>query len=78
MRKEGNHARPHFHIEYRDLYRASYAVDNFERLVGEIPLKYEKPILDWAVRHQKSLKLTWKKLQAGEDIRELVLAADEN
>jgi hypothetical protein len=72
MRKEGNHSRPHFHIQYKNQYSASYAVDNFERLAGIIPSKYEKPILNWASRNQKSLRVTWDKLQAGEDVRELV------
>jgi hypothetical protein len=77
MRKEGNHSRPHFHIQYKNQYSASYAVDNFERLAGNIPSKYEKTILKWATRNQKSLKVTWDKLQAGEDVRELISAEDE-
>jgi hypothetical protein len=77
MRKENNHQRPHFHIEYRNQYSASYAVDNFKQLAGNIPAKYEKPILAWAARNQKSLRITWEKLQAGESIRDLVSAENE-
>jgi hypothetical protein len=77
MRKEGNHSRPHFHIKYKNQYSGSYAVDNFELLAGKVPAKYEKPILYWAARNQKSLMVTWEKLQAGEDIRELVSAANQ-
>lgn len=39
MRQEGNHSRPHFHIQYKNQYSASYAVDNFERLAVNIPAK---------------------------------------
>lgn len=77
MRKEGNHSRPHFHVQYKNQYSASYTVDNFERRAGNIPLKYEKPILKWAKRNQKSLKVTWDKLQAGEDVRELVSSENQ-
>lgn len=77
MRQEGNHARPHFHIQYKNQYHASYAVDNFERLAGNVPEKYEKPILNWAARNQRSLLATWEKLQAGEDVRELVSPANQ-
>jgi len=78
MRKEGNHARPHFHIQYKNQYSASYAVDNLERLAGNIPSKYEKPALKWAARKQKSLRVTWDKLQAGEDVRELIAEEDQS
>lgn len=77
MWKENNHQRPHFHIEYKKQYKASYAIDNFQRLAGDVPVKYEKPILEWAARNQKSLKLTWEKLRAGENIRELVSLANQ-
>lgn len=78
MRKESNHSRPHFHIQYKNQYSASYAVDNLERLAGNIPSKYEKPVLKWATRYQKSLRVTWEKLQAGEDVRELISAEDQS
>lgn len=77
MRKEGNHSRPHFHIQYKNQYSASYAVDNFELLAGNMPAKYEKLILAWAAQNQKSLKVTWEKLQAGEDVRELISAENQ-
>jgi hypothetical protein len=69
MRQEQNHARPHFHIEYKNQYSASYAIDTFERLAGNVPTKYEKPMLEWAARHRNSLLLTWSKMQAGENVQ---------
>ncbi len=73
MRPENNHQRPHFHIEYKQLYSASYAVDNFECLAGQMPRKYEDPILKWASERQDALRATWEKLVAGEDVRELIM-----
>jgi len=75
MWKEDNHQRPHFHIKYKNQYSGSYAVDTLERLAGDVPPKYEKPILEWAKQNRKSLKYTWYQLQAGKDIRELVSTA---
>lgn len=77
MHQEQNHARPHFHIEYKNQYSASYAIDTFEKLAGSVPTKYEKPVLEWALRHKGSLLLTWNKMQSGENIQVLVLEATE-
>ena len=77
IKPDKNHFRPHFHIHYKSEYEASYAIDMLELLAGEMPRKYEKPVLNWASRKQKSLQLTWGELKAGEDIRELILHADE-
>jgi hypothetical protein len=74
MWPENNHSRPHFHIKYRNQLSASYAVDTLERLAGKMPSKYEKPILKWAAQNKESLKITWEKLQAGENIQILISA----
>jgi hypothetical protein len=76
MRPERNHSRPHFHIEYKRQYSASYAVDTLELLAGVMPRKFEYPMLEWARDNQASLLATWNRLNAGEDIRELVVARD--
>lgn len=77
MRKEANHGRPHFHIEYKNEYRASYAVDTLEKLAGHVPQKYETPLLVWAATHKASLLLTWDKLQAGENVVELIATTED-
>ena len=69
---EKNHKLPHFHIEYKQKHSASYAIESLKRLAGNMPKKYEKPIIGWASKKRESLKATWDKLQAGEDVRELV------
>jgi hypothetical protein len=72
MWQEPNHQRPHFHVNYKTEYHASYAVDTFERLAGEMPRKHEKEILNWAADNQENLLATWRSLQAGGDVRGLV------
>jgi Domain of unknown function (DUF4160) len=78
MRREQNHRRPHFHMEYKQQYSASYAVDTLERIAGDMPRKYEGPILEWAAKHQRSLTATWESLNAGEDVREMTVVAEED
>ena len=77
MRPEHNHQRPHFHIEYKQQYSASHAVDTLERMAGDMPKKYEQPILEWAAKYQLSLAATWEHLNAGDDVRGMVIVADE-
>ena len=62
MYKESTHGRPHFHIEYKKEFGASYALDTFERLAGQMPRRYEDAILREARdRHDELLK-TWAQL----------------
>ena len=65
MWPERNHHRPHFHIEYKREYSASYSVDSLERLAGEMPRRYEKPILIWASANRKLLTSNWQQLNDG-------------
>lgn len=77
MRREQNHQRPHFHIEYKQQYSASYAVDTLELMAGDMPKQYEVPILEWAANHRKFLAAKWESLNAGEDVREIDIVAEE-
>ncbi|MEM8723395.1 MAG: DUF4160 domain-containing protein [Cyanobacteria bacterium P01_G01_bin.39] len=77
IQQEKNHKLPHFHIEYKQEHSASYAIDSLERLAGDMPKEYEKPIMKWAKRKRNSLKATWDKLQAGEDVKELVIVSEK-
>jgi hypothetical protein len=76
MHAEHNHERPHFHVEYKKQYSASYAVDTLARLAGQMPRKYEDPVLEWASKHRRSLAATWIRLKAGDDVREIVIVAE--
>lgn len=37
MYREQKHTRPHFHIEYKKQYSASYVIETLEKLSGSIP-----------------------------------------
>jgi hypothetical protein len=63
--EHGPHKRPHFHIEYKRQYRASYSIDTLERIVGYMPKNYERPVLDWAKAVQPHLVNSWEQLARG-------------
>jgi hypothetical protein len=65
--ERGPHKRPHFHIEFKQQYRASYAIDTLERIVGYMPHRYEEPLLDWARSIQPQLKVCWERISAGHE-----------
>jgi len=73
MRREDNHSLPHFHLEYKKLYTASYQIDPFQRLAGYMPKEHEKKLSEWIAKNQKNLLATWNALRAGKDVRELVV-----
>lgn len=77
MRRENNHAKPHFHIEYKNELEASYSIDPFARLAGQMPKKHENKVSDWILDNQKNLLATWEKLQT-QDVTELIQATDKD
>lgn len=62
--KEANHQRPHFHIEYKKEFTASYGINPLRRLAGKMPARYEKPMLAWAASNQATLLKIWNGLQS--------------
>ena len=73
MRPENNHALPHFHLEYKNQYSASYQISPFKQLAGQMPKKYEQKLSEWIINNQNNLLSTWDALKAGKDVRELVI-----
>jgi Domain of unknown function (DUF4160) len=63
--EHGPHKRPHFHIEYKRQYRASYAIDTLERIVGYMPKQYERPVIEWAGTVKSQLTASWEQLISG-------------
>jgi hypothetical protein len=62
MYQERAHKRPHFHIEYKRQYRASYALDTCEIIIGHMPKKYEAEILPLAAAMKDQLIEAWHAL----------------
>jgi len=78
MRAEKNHQRPHFHIEYKQQYSASYAIERIEILEGYMPDRYDKNILYWASKHQELLHRIWDNLNFGKDFTDLLIEAHQS
>ena len=63
--ERGPHKQPHFHIEFKREYRASYAIDTLERIIGYMPKRYEAPVPEWARSCQTQLANCWDRIIAG-------------
>jgi len=62
MYKEAAHRRPHFHVEFKSEFEASYALDTLDRLAGYMPRKYEEVILRVARANRDQLAEFWSSL----------------
>jgi hypothetical protein len=76
MKPEKNHKRPHFHIKYKREHSSSYSIIPLAYMTGDLPKKYEKPILEWAEQRINSLIATWTALESGKDVRELIIEVE--
>lgn len=62
MRFERNHKLPHFHIEYKTQYEASYRLPECVKLAGDMPKTKEKEMLIWAKKNRAKLMAEWKNM----------------
>jgi len=67
--KERNHRLPHFHIEFKKQYTASYDIATGERLAGNIPVEYEEAMLEWAQTNKALLLREWNALNSEGDLQ---------
>jgi hypothetical protein len=68
-----NHSRPHIHVDYgKDWHAASYAIDNGERLAGELNRKYDKVVRNWIEANRVDLLKAWESVQARETADQIV------
>jgi hypothetical protein len=74
IHKEQNHQLPHFHLEFKKEYSASYAIETGQRLAGQVPSRYEKAMLTWAKQNSALLIKVWNSLNRDEPL-ELSLPA---
>jgi Domain of unknown function (DUF4160) len=63
-----NHKRPHVHVDYgKEYHTASYAIDNGERIAGELEGKYDGEVSIWIAKCRPQLLRAWKLTQAGQN-----------
>lgn len=69
-----DHAPPHFHASYQG-FEALFRISDGSVYAGALPLKAQRIVQEWAVRHQAELLANW---QRGVDLlpMDLVPGAD--
>ena len=60
IRFERNHNQPHFHIEYKTEFGASYRLPDCAKLAGMMPKSRESEMLKWAKKNSQKLMSEWK------------------
>jgi hypothetical protein len=67
------HGRPHLHVDYGGNYhKASYAIDDGQRLAGGLDSKYDKAVREWIGRNRRKLIKAWSAITSGRDAKKLV------
>ena len=69
MKPDKKHNLPHFHIHYKTEYSASYSIEPIAVLAGEnMPVKYSRPIVEWAEKNKTLLMKYWRDMKDGKPI----------
>ncbi|MBI5242533.1 MAG: DUF4160 domain-containing protein [Elusimicrobia bacterium] len=55
---QSEHGIPHFHALYGE-YNAVFAIESLNILEGDLPVRCERLVKEWAARHQKELLDMW-------------------
>lgn len=55
-----DHLPPHFHALYGE-YNGIFDINSLDMLVGDLPTRARKMIVEWAQIHQAELKEMWDK-----------------
>lgn len=72
----GDHSPPHFHAYYED-HEATFSIDKFELISGNLPPRVKGLVIEWATMHKEALMKNWnlitdKKSPSFEKIKPLV------
>lgn len=56
------HGKPHFHVYYGS-DEASYGIDPVEMIAGELAIRQQRFVEEWAELHQQELLENWRRLE---------------
>jgi hypothetical protein len=59
-----DHEPPHFHAQYAE-HHAVIMIESDEVLVGELPTRALKLVLEWADLHRGELEAAWERVKSG-------------
>ena len=55
---QSEHGLPHFHAIYGE-FNAVFVIDTLEMLEGDLPIRAQRLIKEWAAQHQRELREMW-------------------
>jgi len=58
---------PHFHATYAEA-RASFGIEDLNRLAGELPPRVERALRKWARIHRTELLANWERGRSGQEL----------
>lgn len=58
----GDHPPPHFHVVYGE-YNALFNIETLEMIEGDLPIRANKMVIEWATRYQTELLEMWQSQQ---------------
>lgn len=67
---ESHHGRPHFHAIYGD-EEGSFDIETLELIVGTVPARAHKLVLDWAMAHRHELRENWDRARRHRVLRKI-------
>lgn len=67
---EGRHRKAHFHAVYGD-DEASFEVDTFALVAGNLPGRARRLVLEWAEAHQAELRENWTRAREHRPLRKV-------
>ena len=62
-----DHDPPHFHARYGE-HKVIVSIESFELLVGSLPRRAQKLLLEWARMHQDELREDWRRARVQESL----------
>lgn len=73
MYQEKGHVMPHIHIDYGNRrHAASYSIQSFEILAGNLDRKYDSKVKTWVVENQSKLLSLWENTQSGLSVETII------
>jgi hypothetical protein len=69
--EEGPHpGRAHFHAEYGE-DEASFDIETFELIVGRLPARARKLVVEWAEQHRDELRDNWARARGHRPLQKI-------
>lgn len=65
-----DHTPPHFHASYGEMH-GMFDIETLAMLKGNLPIRAQKLVLEWAALHQQELMENWRAMQTDGTFRKI-------